>query len=151
MKVNVAQLKTAGISTGMAIAGFTAGHVANSFAPQKVQKFVPYGEIVAGVAIAAIAKQGAVQSFGVGLAAHGALKTVNNLTAPSMDAEGNTVAATGIKAMISNYVPRLSGVDSYGMGCAYGYGMGFADELVYEETPMLMGLEEEAPQTEEWM
>lgn len=147
MKVKVEQLKTAGIQTGMAVAGFVGGHVANQFAPAKVQKFVAPGTIVLGLGLAAVAKQSAVQAFGVGLATHGAIRTVNNFTAPSLDAEGNAIAATGIKAMIGNYVPSLNGIEGYD---EYE-GMQYAEYPSYEETPMLMGLENQEPANEEWM
>jgi hypothetical protein len=146
MKVKVEQLKSAGIQTGMALAGFVGGHVANQFAPAQVQKFVAPGTIVLGLGLAAVAKQSAVQAFGVGLATHGAIRTVNNFTAPSLDAEGNEIAATGIKAMIGNYVPSLNG-----LGYTEYEGMEYAEYPSYEETPLLMGLEPESPENEEWM
>lgn len=151
MKVNAQQVKTAGIKAGMATVGFTAGHLANQFAPDSVQKFVAPGTALLGLGLAVVAKQAAVQSFGVGMAIHGTIKTVNNFTAPSVDAEGNEIAATGVKAMIANYVPSLSGVEGY--TGSYGYGMGNIEEYPsYEETPLLMGFEEPQEQgTGEWM
>lgn len=140
MKLDVKKVKSAGIQTGMAVAGFVGGHVASQFAPAKVQKFVPYGEIALGVGLAAISKSDAVSAFGVGLAAHGAVKTVNNLTS---SADGSP--ATGIKGMISNYMPSLNGYDSMGIG------MGYANYPQYEEAPLLMGVDEYAPAQSEWM
>lgn len=144
MKVKLDQIKTAGVQTGMAVAGFVGGHVANQFAPEQFKKFVPYGELAAGLALAAMSKNEAVQAFGVGLASHGAIKTVNNLTAPSADG----TPATGIKAMIGQYVPTLSGLEDA------SWGMGYIGEYpeYYEETPLLMGTMEELPsENAEWM
>lgn len=147
MKVKVEQLKSAGIKTGMAVAGFVGGHVANQFAPAPVAKYLPYGEVVGGLVLAAVSKQPNVQAFGVGLASHGAIKTVNKFTGPSYDTEGNLIAATGVKGMIGSYVPSLNGA---ALGYAHA-GMGYAEFPSYEETPLLMGLEPEQPANAEWM
>lgn len=153
MKVKLEQLKAAGIQTGCAFGGFVASHTANQMAskmaPAKIAKFVPYGTLALGVAIAAISKNDAVQAFGVGVAAHGLIKSVNNFTAPSLDEAGNSLPATGVKAMIGQYVPQLNGLEDA------SWGMGYVGSFPeYDETPLMMGIgntEEMPVENAEWM
>lgn len=151
MKLDKKQVKTAGIATSMAVAGFVGGHVANKFTPAKVSKYGHYISGALGLGIAVVSKNEAAQAFGVGMATHAVIKTVNNFTGPSFDDAGNAVEATGFKAMIAQHTPQLS-------GGSFGYaGMGNLSFADYNESdaPLLMGVgqvgEPAEMASEEWM
>lgn len=127
----------AAVLVGGATAGFVGVHAASKFIPEKFGKFVAPVEVVGGVALATLVDNNLAKAVGAGLAVHGIIKGINQLTAATVAEDGSVTPATGIKAMIASNVPTLSGIGASSLGYA---------ELMdaypqYQEPIMLSGAE----------
>lgn len=136
-KLNKKTAIEAATLVGGATAGLVAVHAGSQFIPEKFGKFVAPAEVLAGGAIVALVDNKLAKAVGAGIAVHGIVKGVNQLTAPSVGADGSVTPATGIKAMIANHMPALNGIGA----ASLGYAEIMDSYPAYQEPILLAGSE----------
>lgn len=117
MKFDQKKLINGAKATGLAVAGFAGAHAASKLAPAEVSKYVPYGMLAAGVLLPAVVKSPAINSLAIGLGSYGAIKSISGF----IKNEDGSVPTEGVKAMIAEYVPQLSGYSLGSLGNTYEY------------------------------